>query len=67
MIEHVTLEFIDEHEDGSASYGINMTKELSEKCHNYGLRLVLYCGALGCSPADILRDMERQIGDEVDG
>lgn len=57
----IELEMIKEHEDGSASYGINMTKEMSEKCHEYGMRLVLYCGVLGCSPDDILRDMERQM------
>jgi hypothetical protein len=64
MTEHVTLEFIEEHEDGSASYGINMTKDMSEKCHSYGLLLVLYCGVLGCSPVDILCDIERQINGE---
>ena len=65
MTEHATLEFVEEHEDGSASYNIDMTRGLSEKCHDYGLRLVLYCGVLGCSPEDILRDMERQMKDEA--
>ena len=61
MTEQITLEFIEEHEDGSASYGINMTKEMSEKCHDYGLRLMFYCGALGKSPDVILHLMSREL------
>lgn len=59
--EHITLELKQEHEDGSATYVFQMTKDLSELCGEYGLKLLLFCGVLGKTPGSVLRELEREI------
>lgn len=39
-----------EHEDGSATFTFDMTQEVADICGELGLKLLMYCGALGKSP-----------------
>lgn len=50
-----------EHDDGSATYTFEMTKDLSELCGEYGLKLLLFCGVLGKNPDSVLRELERDV------
>ena len=59
--EHIALELKQEHEDGSATYVFQMTKDLSELCGEYGLKLLLFCGVLGKNPDSVLRELERDV------
>ena len=47
-----TIEVVEvvNHEDGSATYTFDMTKNLSLICGELGLKLLLFCGALEKSP-----------------
>ena len=53
-----------EHEDGSVTYTFEMTQEVADICGEYGLKLLMYCGALGKSPEyafDILGEELRKL------
>lgn len=40
-----------EHEDGSVTYSFDMTEDVASICNELGLKLLLYCGVCGISPA----------------
>lgn len=60
-----------EHEDGSATYTFDMTQEVADICGEYGLKLLLYCGALGKSPEyafDLLgEELRKLVAENTEG
>jgi hypothetical protein len=55
---------VKEHEDGSATYTFDLSKDLSELCGAFGLKLLMYCGALGKSPDYAFDLLGKQLEDK---
>jgi len=54
---------VEEHEDGSATYGLDVDEETAVFMAQLGLTFALYCGALGKSTDQVLSEMLQQIDD----
>lgn len=61
----VDLLEVKEHEDGSATYTFDMSKDMSEICGAFGLKLFLFCGALGKSPDYAFDLLGKQLEDKL--
>lgn len=61
---YIGVEEVKENEDGSVTFTFDMTQEVADICGEYGLKLLMYCGALGKSPEyafDLLGEELRKI------
>lgn len=56
---------VKEHEDGSATYTFDLSRDLSELCGAFGLKLLMYCGALGKSPEYAFDLLGKQLEDKL--
>ena len=60
-----------EHEDGSVTYTFEMTQEVADICGEYGLKLLMFCGALGKSPEyafDLLgEELRKLVAENTEG
>jgi len=44
---NITVEAIEEHEDGSATYTLETSQEATERFAELGIKFLLYCAACG--------------------